>query len=375
MGYAFPVFPHMVFVPKSMALPKAKAKELRAVVEGLSLSEAQRATAQALGWADWFHLEQAVKSEQPPSLLDDDLPTDEISRRGSTQRAALFALGVGPRDIEQVMAQWGLTSSRRMAETRLSAVGPWGAFQTPPEQIAPGILFGKCAKFSCYRLSPERQAAMPSYLRINEWDGWYMAEDYGYRVVLSFSELFDSTAREKAIGEMYRGSPLVCERAFGIPPDSPPTYPLAQELRRLWEARPDEWFMLSRFETWTFINGTNPGDSSLCIVSAIEGRGMLKLLNELGVWPDDGSIAVRWLAVEQRSLCTRSESSDIPLLSEADSGLFQCLTGLEGYDHPPVAAKPFKFEPFNADELSPCISRGYRPLVTKLFPGVPALIT
>lgn len=356
------------FVPASMAFPKKKAKELKGMVD-VPLSLAQQAIARALSWDDWFALECAVKEGRTPSAPDEDAPEDERLRRWSTQFNAIHeTLNLRLPDPEFIVAELGLTCSKATAKKRRADIGPWGAFQEPPEEIAPGIWLGQCAKFLCYRLSPERDASMPAYWRLDT-DGWYMCDDHAWRVELSFPDAFDSNTREQAIDMLAEFQPFLYELEYGKSSYLESVFiPSLARRSSVARHRPEAWFALSVFPEWSLSNDTQKRDRA--IVSAIRGRDLLRLIECKGVWSKLEGVAVGWYATTIGDLQERCQIA-LPGL-EPTNATATCLTGLLAYPHAPACALPFKRQPFDADELSLTSCAGYQPLVKEIAEGTPA---
>ena len=369
MGYSYPEHGRAApFVPASMTLPKKKAKALKSYFNDVPLSLAQKAIAKALGWTDWFALEQAVKAQQPPSLPDEDVPEQERLRRWSTQFNALHeVLNLALPTPEFLTAELGLTCSAATAKQRREEVGPWGAFQETPEEIATGIWQGQCAKFMCYRLSEERQLEMPPQWRLDT-EGWYMRDDHGWRVELAFPDVFDAKARMRAIQAMAEVQPFLYELEFDKPPlRNSVLIPTLAARTSIARQRPDEWFALAVFPDWTLANGKCPNDRT--IVSAVRGRDLLRLIDLKGVWPGSDAIEVGWYATTIGDLRERCRIS-LPGLAPHNAQA-TCLTGLPAYAHAPVCALPYKQHPFDALELDFSACAGYEPLVTEIADGLP----
>lgn len=84
---------------------------------------------------------------------------------------------------------------------------PWGTVQRS-EETAPGITWYSTASHGGYGLSPERQAAMPDHLRLEnrglrgagpKGPGWYEEDCDWCLVTLAFPELFSSEDRALAL--------------------------------------------------------------------------------------------------------------------------------------------------------------------------------
>lgn len=358
------------FVPASIAFPKKKAKQLKSLLPGLRLNEAQSAIAAALGWKDWFELEQAI-GNRTPSALDEDVSDLEARRRYGDQFRAIHDLNVRLPDVELVVAELGLTCLPGTAKKRAEDVGPWGAFQSTPDVIAPGLELGNCAKFSCYRLSKELHDQMPAYLQ-RKYAGWYMEEDHGWRVVLSFPEHFTEEKLAAAQASFADYEPNLYELVTGKTPDSesvggfihPPMALLMQKAQK----NPSNWFALSIQPFYVF-EGIEFNDSTrkLNVVSAIRGADILELMEKKGVWPETNAPEVRWVGMNGDEVDKlMGVFSGKPILS---------LNGLKGWELPPIAAYPFADAPFAAIELDLILGKPFIQSITKPTVGVEVVIS
>lgn len=102
-----------VFFPNSIDYAKAKAKHLRALLQGesvnVSLAQAQALTARALGHRDWHALDAAVKGKVPPSPLTQELGPEGQKARWDTQKTALAAQeGLTLSDACWIVEEWKL---------------------------------------------------------------------------------------------------------------------------------------------------------------------------------------------------------------------------------------------------------------------------
>lgn len=371
MGYTYFDFGQAApFVPSSLAFPKKKAKQLRDLVDDVSLSLAQQTIAKALGWKDWFALNKAITSGQTPSLPDEDVPEDEQQKRWSTQFQAIHqGLNLRLPDPEFIVADLGLTCSRATAKKRLKDIGPWGAYQSPPKELAPGLWYGECAKFFCYRLSRELQSQIPPAWRLDT-HGWYMDQDHEWRVVLSFPHLFSEKDRERAWSDMSRDQPLLYELATGkVPADRTSRLAITIAARKnVALSRPNDWFALSHFPHWSIAGRSTAltSNQSLTVISAIRGKDLVRLIDNSGVWPTDNSIHVGWFAATINDFIQRCR---FPLPGLEDTSAATCISGMPGYEHPPVSPTPFKIAPFDAEELSWDTCAGYEALINTIESG------
>lgn len=194
--------PPAPFVPGTIDFAKKKARQLQELVEGLPLSYGQQLVARALGWNDWFALERALASrDRVPSGSDESVGVEEARRRWTRQFGELM-LGLTLQQVhaQGLTARLGLTCTAATTKARINEIGPWGAFFHKPREIAPGILLGRVpGAFECYKLSKARTAVMPISLRgPDDWGGWFLEIEEGWRVVLSFPEAFDTTEVSEA---------------------------------------------------------------------------------------------------------------------------------------------------------------------------------
>jgi len=337
------------FTPGKIDFAKKKAKELQARIPDIKLAECQQAVAKALGWADWYALDQAVKRGTPASASDENTPEDEVRRRKYAQFIAFRSvLNIHFTDAEALAAELGLTCSAATAKKRVADVGPWGAFSEPPEEVAPGIVFGKCAKFHCYRLSPERQAAMHPLCRVESWDGWYMADDHDWRVVLSFPDEFPKKTVKQASVTAQENEPFIFELLSGKTPTAK-SGPYVEPSTSIHELgldainHPDSWFALSCFQDWSF---DEDATHELIAVSAVRGRHISMLLDssrgaDRGTWLDQ---PVHWFVLRSEEVLRGSFR--LPLEVPA----FR-LSGLSGWAIDPVAKSAVKLQIFSTAEV------------------------
>lgn len=336
------------FVPATIVFCKKKAKELRQLVPDAKLSECQQAIAKSLHWNSWFDLEQAIKSGGKPSDPDELVGDVETNNRWVFQIGAMQrALRVRPTDAEYLVAKLGLTCSPETATQRQSDHGPWGSFVAQPKQIAPGILFGQCAKFHCYRLSEELVAQMPVELRLDT-GGWYMCDDHAWRVELSFPSLFPEhdliQAREQAEQE-----PFIYEMLHGCLPLSAQVSYSLSACRKMAIEAPESWFAISCFPDWMFGDKLPKANSeSLLAVSALQGGDLVKLIDAKGGWdaPDWSSANVRWFVIKTKDLLASDGRVNISAYHPAIR-----LTGLQATEIEPVAKDPVKQQAFSIAEL------------------------
>ena len=352
------------FVPASITFPKKKAKQLRGMVEDVSLSLAQQTIAKALGWKDWFALDSAIKAGSQPSAPDEEVSEEERLKRWSTQFNAIHEeLNLRLPDPEYIVAELGLTCSAATAKRRLDDIGPWGAFQELPAELAPGILYGQCAKFACYRLSQERQLQIKEHWRLDT-NGWYMEADHGWRIILSFPQLFSAKERNKALIDMGEMQPFLYEIETGDSTSAAMFLrPNLATRKRKALANPESWFALSHFPEWS-LPGVGFGNSSRTVVSAIKGNDLVRLIDAKGIWPADDSIQVAWFATDIGEFQERCRIGPDGAHTDAT-----CLNGMPAYRHTPVSALPYKESPFALRELDPVCCVGYSALVEAFADG------
>lgn len=351
------------FAPAKIEFAKKKAKELCEEVTDLSLAQSQEAIARALGWADWHALDQAIKRGTPPSPPDEATEESEVQRRRVQQILVMLGLRLRYVDAEVVAAKLGLTCSAATAAARVSEVGPWGGFQEFVEEIAPGIHRGSCAKFDCYRLSADRQAAMHPLCKLEH--GWYQVDDEEWRVVLSFPNEFKPGIVELAwdqlrnseyfLWELIQGGDAhtILEGSYG--------FPTIKQLMEDATANKSDWFALSVFHDWAIRNERAPDEDQqqLLAVSAVQGADLLKILDvsrglDRGTWLD---VPVRWFALltdDVEEVLSETSGLCVPAFRIAD---------LRAWDHEPVAKLPFKRQPFSTFEIELSASVGFEPTV------------
>lgn len=366
MGYDYPFYgTAKPFVPASIDYPKKKARRLKSMLENRTLMECQQVIAKALGWEDWHALEQAIKEQRKPSLSDEHVDDDERMRRWSTQLDAISNARIHPADIEHIVASLGLTCSTKTVKKRLADIGPWGAFMEPPTEIAEGIQAGQCAKFFCFRLSPEREAQMPPHLRLDT-GGWYMSPDLGWRVVISFKEHFSKEEFDQSMDDFMENAPLLYELETGQDPfvnDIMGDPSIATRIAAA-EKNPDSYFALSNFPDWAIRPGNSIESDKIDVVSAVKGRDLLRLMATKGVWPTDDPINVVWFAMNRSALrsCVFSSSQKGKMANT-------CISGQSGWPHPPVCRTPFKNGVFEGGEIDFGSCRGFASLVDHVSPG------
>lgn len=281
------------FVPFSIEFPKNKARKLQKLIGGVRLSSAQQTVAKALGWKDWYALESAIAQRASPSKHDDDVDYVERSRRFDAQvEAVRRGLGLDLPDPEDIVLELGLTRSGVTAHKGSGGIGPWGAFSKEPEEIAPGILFGFCTRFWCFWLTEERQAQVRAQWRI-ESDGWYMAADHGWRVILSMPDLFDVVSRASAERDMVKRYPSLLEMIAAGDQQSL-GYASIRERATAARAHPDAWFIIAVLEDMV------PHRPKLRIVKAVRGRHLLFLIESSEIRPSSGAVEVGWFVVPVR---------------------------------------------------------------------------
>mgnify|MGYP000485185802 CR=1 FL=1 len=355
------------FVPGTIDFAKKKARELRKLVPSAKLSDCQQGIAKALHWESWFALEQAIKSGLKPSETDEAVGSVEANNRWVYQIGAIQKnLALYPGDAEYVVDQLGLTCSKQTAKQRQKDHGPWGRFVGDPTQIAPGIVYGECAKFRCYRLDADRIAEMPAALRLDT-NGWYMCEDYGWRVELSFPDAFPAQALADAKKQSEQ-EPFVFEMLNGHLPENAHVSHSLAVCRKLAIDAPLSWFAISAFPDWMFGEGVDrDAEHDLVAVSALQGRELVLLLDARGGWgPREwGSASVNWLVLKSNDLYA-SVNQDFHVLDHAVIP----LSGLQATKSQPVASHPVKQGPFCVAEFDArggCIS--FNPAVSKLAWG------
>jgi hypothetical protein len=181
------------FVFTSPKLPSIKAKQLQKNFPFLKLSQAQEATARALGYASWYECTKRG-TQGTPSMSDQaaGMPTRVI--RYYYQACVLMALGITPADADQWVRAWGLTgsptfapskalplyyewldSAQRIERGELNAQeieqtwGEAGWSKHPdidrPVRISEGVLLAPCGKYPHYAVDPAILARTPIYLR------------------------------------------------------------------------------------------------------------------------------------------------------------------------------------------------------------------
>ncbi|MEX3983681.1 hypothetical protein AB4Y45_32385 [Paraburkholderia sp. EG287A] len=330
------------FVPGSMALPKKKAKELKHMVPRLSLSKAQEVIAQAYNWLDWYSLDQAVRQGAKASLPDELVSEEEADARYGDQVSALLQARIKVTDVERLVAELGLTCSGPTARKRLADAGPWGKFQEDIIELAPGITRGLCSRYTCYRLSPERSAQIPPNRRLDT-NGWYMLDDHGWRVELSFPEHFPERA-QAAWKQFERNEPYIFELETGKEPEEQ-GFNFAPSLAKRSAgalAAPNAWFALTCFPYSAFSGDISSPDGR-CIVGCIRGRDLIGLMAANGLWQTQPALDVAWFGLPRETVF------EVFTLQASDWDTR--ISGLRGWRLPSVAPMPFRRAPFGVMEL------------------------
>jgi hypothetical protein len=329
------------FVPHSAEFLSAKAKLLHTHLPGVSLSACQKAVAQALGWKDPYALREALKAGQPPSLPDEAVGTSEALRRRTLQLNTLRDW-CGPQDCEYLVEVLSLTRSPSTAARMMSDTGPWGGFDAVPKRLSKGLYEGTCEGARCYRLAAEAEDRMPPEYRLEE-SGWYGGAET-WRVVLSFPELFESQALAdaQALAEQSGAERFLLPSGL-FAPDTETR--LTAAIRQ-----PSGLFALAAFPDWLCC-GTEDIEvikeregGCECVVSAVKGADLLTLIeNKVKSWNAKRAPRVFWFGMEMSAF----NKAYHPLLPHIGT----CISGLPGWEHPPIDVVPYKRELFGAMEL------------------------
>lgn len=345
--------PARPFVPASLAFPKKKARQLQSYFVDFPLSRAQEIIARALGWRDWHTMAQAI-GKQEPSLADEFIDEEEVLNRSSTQIQAMLDARI-PFHVEKLLADLALTCSSATAAKRLNDIGPWGTFEEPPDEKAPGIWEGCCTEETfCYRLSPEKQAAMAWPFR-RDMKGWY---DETWRVVLSFPQFFTEAEREKAIQQFEQDDPFHFEIVANAPARYWGIVPSIAKRTATARANPDALFALAVFPDWSIHRPSSDRSiqhQDMVVVSAIRGETLLRVRADYGRWSEKSKGPIHWYGMR---------TQDFYDITNPHTGASTKLSGLKGWKHPAVCELPFKQDPFAKFELIDHVCMDYECLVS-----------
>lgn len=237
-------------------------------------------------------------------------------------------------------------------------------------ELAPGISFGHCAKFSCFRLSPERVAAMPGVLAGPTLpSGWVMADDYAWRVILSFPEVFPADEVKSAWKALGETEPFLYELLRNEPPVGAYTCGTLLDARMRAVANPTEWFAVSVFHGWYFTESMpNGSNDDKCVVSAIRGKELVRLIDAKGCWSDEQweQAGLQWFGLSTNALKDRAtEPGEVAVLP---------ITGLMGWRSEAVATRPVKSQAFSTLEMGFVSSAGFVATVECVRAGIEELI-
>lgn len=349
------------FVPHSIFFPKKKARELQNMLrwDDAPLGACQQVIAQAMGWADWHALEQALKRRLPASLPDDQVDPLEARRRFGAQIGALQALNIASGELEHLIAQLGLTCTPETAAIRQRELGPWGGFQEAPKELAPGLLLGNCAKFSCFQLSAQRQAAMHAAARIDDFHGWYMVDDHDWRVILSFPDLFTANEVAQARDAAMVNEPVLAELITGQASNSDGTR-LVDVMRRRFQKAPQADFAIATFPQHGFpahepdshgklsaaTRASPPDLLALCVAT---GEDLLRCLDDYSA---SKTLQVRWFATSEKDFLAKEADADEAQAVEQRLDLPFDVSELHKWSIPAAATTPHLVQLFSQDEFA-----------------------
>lgn len=176
----------------SASLPKRKAKQLKRAFPFLRLSQAQEATAKALGYPSWY---QCLRSGSNGRPSPSDQMVDPATRalRHCHQANTIADLGIPLASADRWMRGWGLTGfpvlppqeaiplfylwsnvldthrSVDFTEEELAAFGDRNYSKYPdidrPERICEGVILGPNGRYPYFALEPRLAATrIPTYL-------------------------------------------------------------------------------------------------------------------------------------------------------------------------------------------------------------------
>ena len=149
---------------------------------------------------------------------------------------------------------------------------PWGPSQTV-KKIAPGIQFITTASHGGFKLSPQKNKEIPSYMRHS--DGWY-EEDVDWAIVVtSFPKEFPVKELRFAHDTLKKWHPESYEKFFreDLPEGSSPV----RELERFRKLHVNDYLVMAAWGDWH-------KDVPYGFVGVFAGRGGRK---KIGQYPED----------------------------------------------------------------------------------------
>lgn len=354
------------FVFTSTKLPGLKAKQLRKAFPFLKLSQAQEATARALGYADWYECTHRG-TDGRPSASDQDAGLETRISRYYHQASALIALGITPPDADVWVRGWGLTGSPTLAPAMavptyyrwLRDVGrlergelsdeeialewqeaDWSKYPSVdrPMQVCQGVILAPCGKYPHYAVDPAIQARTPIHLRGS--GAIYHLEDE-HDVVSMMVPDFQS-GRRPPIGDRF--NLLTHEWHFGQKhPDA--RAPMAPQLIAAARAVPDAMVIV----TYRFMPTSDGGMSSNSYaIACLPGAEFASFVESKGVF--DPTKLVWYANVDREDFPANDLYGWLVGMSpELDLPVFEAARKLKPSQ--PIYSYPFKVGPMASEEF------------------------
>lgn len=338
----------MRYYSASIEVLKRKAKELSRLTDNLPLHQCHQVIAEALGFKDWHELEQVCEQRNPPSVLDDDVATEESEARMMWQ-IETFSRSIPVRwaDAEHLWAALSLTASQHLKKHRLDRnLSPWGLIQEE-EDAYPEVRRVSTASHGGYQLSEKRQKQIPAFLRTA--NGWYEEDSEWCRFLCVLPDIPPSI-RVKAKELLKQYYPDLYEFLTGVP--TPTTWrPSLADMRRYGQAKPTSLFPIAVWSIdilWNHSWGrSNTPKPYYEVVSMISGSDLVKAIDNTG---DLRNTTIVWKAAPS----VHVDMTDWLKVSDD-------LTSAVSIE--PILKSPCKFEAFSDDALVSIISAGADKLI------------
>jgi hypothetical protein len=354
-------------------LVKRKSHQLcRAFPAHFTLSKAQEATAECLGFDDWFALHSACKSGL--GILPRQLSTDtdlylDVLRRSIVTLADRY--DVLPSLAHEFILGWGLFAPILAAPFEY----PYFAISRVASELSDEVEIEDFAfrrvvdgiveacphyKHAYWFLSPERHQALKPALRGQ--GGAYLSHEDAAFVVLAFPNEFAEEAKTKAAHYVTHEQPLAGEWLWNLRGARPPLFVgTYSQLLDCTVAHLDSWFALSY--RWAALpydhNRRNIERPNHLVVPALKGRHFREMLAAKGAL----SLAdVSWFSAKP---LFRKNKLDLDIFSLEDQ--WQPLRVAQFDECEAHYASPFKHYPLDENEYQTMAEGGdaglgYRPL-------------
>ncbi len=153
----------------------------------LSLQQTQEVMAKAMGHASWRTLSQLLKQPHEPVYID--RATEGALATFVEKLALLLGFDYAHGSVFRAVAMSGAGFSPKGRRELEANNSPWGPIEDSDE-IAPGIVSVTTSSHGGLMLSPERQAAMPVHLRLDQ--AGYEEDGECNLVALAFPEEAES---------------------------------------------------------------------------------------------------------------------------------------------------------------------------------------